>query len=203
MQEELTIDITILHVAGSNKIKVQFPERTRRLWRALTGKTRYYLATPEVQDFILQENPRILGEWTQAQKALERLSLMPGPNELSVTEANNILNLIIGATLYWFSQGDRWEHTEAMLLIVSRISRFELAPLKLVDCTGRKKGRALECYEDIRTRLGTKPSWVSIHDIYCWWRKLNRCRSKNPDVLALKQKLGALCKPFRLVFDKF
>jgi hypothetical protein len=74
MQEEFTIDITILHVARSSKIKVQFPERTRRLWRALTAKTRYYLATAEVQDFILQENPRVLGEWTQAQEVLERLS---------------------------------------------------------------------------------------------------------------------------------
>jgi len=203
MQDQLTIDITILHVAGSNKIRIHFPERTRRLWKALTGKTRYYLATAEVQDFILQNNPRILEEWITAQKALEGLSSMPGPHQLSIAEANNILNLIIGATSYWFGSGDRWEHTEAMLLIAARIARFELEPLKAVNSVRKKKGSALEYYEGIRAKIGAKPGWFAVHDIYCWWRKLNRCQSKIPDILELKRKLDVVCRPFRLVFEKF
>ncbi len=204
MQDQLTIDITILHVARSNRIKVHFPERTRRLWRALTAKTRYYLATAEVQDCILEENPRVLGEWTRAQAVLERLSYMSGPHQLSLDEATNILNLIIGATLYWFRNGDRWEHTEAMLLTAAQVARFELEPLKAVNDAGRKKkGRALECYESIRTKIGVKSGWFSVHDIYCWWLELRRCRSQNSDVLGLQRKLDVACKPFRLVFEKF
>ncbi len=204
MQTQLTIDIAILHVAGSDKIRVHFPEKTKRLWKALTAKTRYYLATAEIQDFILQENPRVLGEWTMAQKALERLSYMPGSHQLSIAEANNILNLIIGAALYWCRNGDRWEHTEAMLITAARIARFELEPLKAVGNDGRKKkGRAIENYELIRTKIGAKSAWFSVHDIYCWWCTLNRCQSKIPDVLELERKLDVVCRPFRLVFEKF
>jgi len=204
MQDQLTIDITILHAAGSNKIRVHFPERTRRLWRTLTGKTRYYLATPEVQDFILQENPRVLGDWTRAQAVLERLSYMSGPHQLSFDEANNVLNLIIGATLYWFRNGDRWEHTEAMLLTAAQVARFELKPLKAVDSIGRKKKKPIiECYKGIQAKIGTKSSSFSVYDIYCWWRKLRGYRGQNSDVLRLQRKLDVACKPFRLVFEKF
>lgn len=204
MPVEFKIDITILHVAGGNKIRVHFPERTRRLWRALTAKTRYYLATPQVQDCILEENPRVFREWTMAQAVLERLSFMSGPHQLSLEEANNVLNLIIGATSYWLRIGDLWDNAEAMLVLAAQIARFELEPLKVVDGAGRKKrGQAIECYEDIRTRIGTKPNWFSVCDIYCWWLELRRCRSKDPDVLKLQRKLDIVCRPFRLVFEKF
>jgi len=204
MQDQLTIDITILHVAGSNKIRVHFPERTRRLWKALTGKTRYYLATPEVQDLILQENPQVLGEWTMAQAVLEKLSFMPGPHQLSLDEATNVLNLIIGATSYWFRIGDRWDNAEAMLVLAAQVARSELEPLKaIISANAKKNVRAIKCYKDIRTKIGTKPNWFSVYDIYNWWLGLHGYRGQNPDVLRLQRKLDVACKPFRLVFEKF
>ncbi len=184
-------------------MRLSFPEETRQLLKALTAKTRYYLATPQVQDILIPEHRHVFEEWIIAQEVLERLAFMPGPHELGLTEADHVLNLVVATTLFNLRKGDRWEYSAAMLLLVARFSLCQLEPLKAVAGGNRNRDAlALECYERIRATVGAKPSWVSVREIYFWWIELHSYGGKDPNIIKIERKLGTLCKPFRLAFEK-
>ena len=203
MPKKLTTDITVLHIAGTDQIKVYLPAQTQFRFGVMAEKTRFFLQTPVVQDFRMKQSRAIFDEWQNGQRALDRLRSRSEYHVLGLEEARNILNLIVGAILYWYQLGDRWVYTRSVLQNATHMAHLQLQPLNaLTSAELKKSGAAAKSYEEIRETIGSDPKHFSIFQMHQWWMELRRFRSRNLYIKDIERKLGIACKPFRFALKK-
>lgn len=198
------IDIQIFHLRAQGILLLDYPGRTRELWRLTAEATRSFSTNPEIVKTFQKAFPSIVTEWTMAQASFDRLAAKKTGSSchLALEEAENCFSLFSLLSIHRNQTGNRWKHTLSILFTLSEIVPCQVMSIDLpLVRNAWGNDPSIECYENLCAILKSGPVWFSTSELYFYWRELTKHQGAEPGILALRTHLKKYIESFQLTLQ--
>ena len=192
----LLLNTSIVFYANHKIIELQVSRRALPVWLALTVHIQRFLNSPKVTE-ILSKQPTTASRWLVGQAVFDRIVMTDGPIRITLDQADACADLLacVVMTDRGVSLLKPWKRS--LLKIWAKVARYGFEPLPIIKLRG-KASVAIRAYKQIRNRIRKHTPWLTLEEAHKYLLILIKYKGVNRDVVALKARLDAISRMYRL-----